>query len=243
MPMSRLVRIPRKMFPPPTARATWTPSPPTSRIAAYRDSFSRIRRYDGFATEPPRGGGSDRSPLPELLGHLGGQVVRPLLHPLADLEPGEGAHRDLGAGGLPGLREELRDLPVGILDERLLDEAEIAEILLELPLGDPVQDLVGLPRSLGLLAVDRLLALDHLRGHVVPSDVCRVGRGHLHREVLRQRGHRGVRRIRARYLDDDPDLPAGVDIGDDHAGRSRRRFEAREPAEGDLLPDLRDFLR
>src|SRR3990172_5209691 len=205
MPMSRLVRIPRKMFPPPTTRATWTPSPTTSRISAdipartsssipysrfpiraSPDSFSRIRRYDGFATEPPRGGGSDRSPLPELLGHLGGQVVRPLLHPLADLEPGEGAHRDLGAGGLPGLREELRDLPVGILDERLLDEAEIAEILLELPLDDPVQDLVGLPRSLGLLAVDRLLALDHLRGHVVPSDVCRVWRGPPHPQENRK---------------------------------------------------------
>src|SRR3989304_8619344 len=124
MPMSRLVRIPRKMFPPPTTRATWTPSPTTSRIPADRpariassipsacfpiraspDSFSRIRRYDGFATQPPQGGGSDRSPLPELLRHLGGQVVRPLLHPLAHLDPGKSAHCDRGARDFPRVRE------------------------------------------------------------------------------------------------------------------------------------------
>src|SRR5512141_824851 len=176
MPKSRLAPIPRKMFPPPTTRATWTPRPTTSRISADSpariassipyacfpiraspDSFSRIRRYDGFSTQPPRCGGSDRSPLSELLRHLGGQVVRPLLHPLADLEPGEGAHRDRRAGGLPRVREELRDLPVGVLDERLLDEAEVAEELLQLPVGDLVQNLVGLPGGLGLLPVDRLL--------------------------------------------------------------------------------------
>src|SRR5512141_1284066 len=259
MPKSRLVPIPRKMFPPPTTRATWTPSPTTSRISADRpariassipyacfpiraspDSFSRLRRYDGFATQPPQGGGSDRSPLPELLRHLGGQVVRPLFHPLAYLEPGEGANRDRGARGLPRVREELRDLPVRVLDERLLDEAEIAEILLELPVGDLVQDLVGFPRSLGLLAVDRLLALDHRRGHVGPADVRRVGGRHLHRDILGQSGNRGVRSIRTRYRHEDSDLPPRVDVRNDHAGRPRRRFEAREPAEGDLLADLRD---
>src|SRR5512143_3596058 len=220
MPKSRLVPIPRKMFPPPTTRATWTPSPTTSRISVDRpariaasipyacfpiraspDSFSRIRRYDGFATQPPQGGGSDRSPLPELLSYLGGQVVRPLLHSLAHLEPGEGANRDRGAGGLSRIREELRDFPVRVLDVRLLD---------------------------------------HLRGHVGPADVRRVGGRHLHREILGQGGHRGVRSIRTRYRYEDPDLPSRVDVRNDHAGRPRRRFEAREPAEGDFLADLRD---
>src|SRR5512135_2566837 len=259
MPKPRLVPIPRKMFPPPTTRATWTPSPTTSRISADRpariassipyscfpiraspDSFSRIRRYDGFATLPPLGGGSDRSPVPELFRHLGGQVVRPLFHRLADLEAGEGANRDRGAGGLPRVREELRDLPVRVLDECLLDEAEIAEILLQLPFGDLVQDPVGFPRGLGLLAVDRLLMLDHRRGHVGPADVRRIGGRHLHREILRQGGHRGVRSIRTRYRHEDRDLPSRVDVRNDHAGRPRRRFEAREPAEGDFLADLRD---
>src|SRR5512134_648655 len=171
MSKSRLAPIPRKRFPPPTTRATWTPRPTTSRISADSpariassipyacfpiraspDSFSRIRRYDGFATKPPQGDRSDRSLLPELLRHLGGQIVRPLLHPLAHLEPGEGAHRDRRAGGFAGLREKMCDLPVRVLDERLLDEAEIAEILDELPLGDLVQDLLGFPRRLGLFA-------------------------------------------------------------------------------------------
>src|SRR5512140_2268558 len=257
MPKFRLVPIPRKMFPPPTTRATWTPSPTTSRISVERpvriassipyarfpiraspDSFSRIRRYDGFSTQPPQGGGSVRSPLPELLRHLGGQVVRPLLHPLADLEPCEGTHRDRCACGLPRVREKLRDFPVRVLDERLLDETEIAEILLQLPGGDLVQDLVGFPRSPGLLAIDRLLALDDRRRDIVPGDVRRVGGRHLHRQVLGQRCHRGVRSIRARYRHEDADLPPGVDVRDDHAGTPRRRLEALEPAEGDFLADL-----
>ena len=174
MSKSLLVPIPRKMFPPPTTRATWTPSPTTSRISADSparippsipyacfpiraspDSFSRIRRYDGFSTQPPRCGGTDRSPLPELLRHLGGQVVRPLLHPFADLEPGEGAYRDRGAGGLPRVRDELRNLPVGVLDEPGSTMAEIAKLLLRFP-SEILSDLFGFP-TLGL-ATNRLIA-------------------------------------------------------------------------------------
>src|SRR5512139_1469063 len=206
MPNSLLVCMPRKMFPPPTTRATCTPRAATSRISAERpartfssmpyscrpiraspDSLSRIRRYDGFATEPPGGAGKSRSPLPELFRHLGCQVVRPLLEPLADLEPDEAPHGDLRARGLPGLREQLPHLPVRVLDERLLHEAEVGEIFLQLPLGDLVQDLVGLPGRPRLVAVDGLLVLHHLRRHVLPADVGRVGRRHLHRQVLCQR--------------------------------------------------------
>src|SRR3990170_1720538 len=111
MPYSRLVWMPRKIFPPPTTSAIWTPRDPTSRTSSERaaripssipyaclpiraspDSFSKMRRYTGFPTEPP---GWGESRLSELLRDLPRQVVGPLRKTLAHLEPGEPPYADV----------------------------------------------------------------------------------------------------------------------------------------------------
>src|SRR4030067_836620 len=179
MPYSRLVWMPRKIFPPPTTSASWPPRDPTSRTSSERaaripssipyaclpiraspDSFSRMRRYTGFPTEPPVAGGPSRF--------------------------------------------------FGV--------------------STPVRR--GAP----------LLPLDHLSRHSLPGNEQRIRCGDLHRHVLGERPELHVVRPRAQELHEHPDLPPRVAIGDDHPPAPRPEGSAREPAERDLLADLRHFF-
>jgi len=166
MPKSRLVPIPRKMFlrrprGPPGRRDRRLPG---SRSTGRRESRRRSRTPASPSGLPPTAsaGSGGTTVSPRNLRRAGGRIDHPCPSCFATSAARSSDRFSIPSptwtgrrrsprsrrGGLPRVREELRDLPVRVLDERLLDEAEIAEILLELPVGDLVQDLVGFPEAL-----------------------------------------------------------------------------------------------
>ncbi len=79
---------------------------------------------------------------------------------LADLHPRETSNLDLLPHGSGHLGDELFDGLVGILHEGLREERAFLEELLDTALDDLRRDLLGLALFLGLLEVNRPLALD-----------------------------------------------------------------------------------
>src|SRR5690606_28921138 len=93
---------------------------------------------------------------------------------LAALEASEPAHGDVFAQGRDLLLNQIPDLPIRVFDERLLQQADFLEVLLQPPGHDLVRDVLGLALVEGGLPQDALLLLDHALRHVVPGDVERT---------------------------------------------------------------------
>src|SRR5919106_715650 len=99
---------------------------------------------------------------------------------LSDLEAGEAADEDILAESLDGLVDDIRHLPVGVLDVGLIEEADLLIPLLELPGGDFLDDLRRLARFLRLLTVNPHLPFDHLGIEPLAVDRQRRRRRDLH---------------------------------------------------------------
>src|ERR1700733_5486395 len=105
---------------------------------------------------------------------------------VAYLEAGEAAHGDVLAELADLLRDELRNAHGLLLDEGLIEQADLFVELAHLAFDDLLDHGRGLAGGGGLRAIDLLLALHVLGGDVLPADVARVGGGDVHRDVLEQ---------------------------------------------------------
>src|SRR4030095_406249 len=171
---------PRNRLPPPMTTPTCTPSVWISAMSfatcvvtagsmpyccspmrASPESFSRTRPY--------------RAVMSRRLYLLGG---------FSDLHPGEPADGNVLAEDADRILHELRDCDIGIAHGGLLEEAELLVVAVQLSLHDLVDHLRGLP--LHLVAVDLLLALDDVGGHVLAAHVGRARGRDVHRDLLRQ---------------------------------------------------------
>src|SRR5947209_3668276 len=103
-------------------------------MRASPESLSRMRRNAGLWTATGSGslrGEDTGSALLALLGrldlrgHLGGEVVRLLLQPLAQGVAGEAADGDLLTGLGGELQHEGADVLLRVLDELLVEEADV----------------------------------------------------------------------------------------------------------------------
>src|SRR5438046_2127681 len=207
---------------------------PCAPARASPESFSRMRLYRGrpgspCATLTPSSGaaGPIRSPpaagtsVPDGTDAPAARLPRgprprgaePSGRLLSDLESREAPHGDLLAGLGAHLRDQVLDpgLPGRIPDVRLLEEAGLLVELAELALDDLLEHRGRLLLVGHLSAIDLLLALDHVRGHVLPRHVARgrVMPRHLHGERL----HQLLERLRSRHeirlavdLDEHPEL-------------------------------------
>jgi hypothetical protein len=162
----------------------------------------------------------NESRQPGLLGDLGGEVVLLLLEALAQLEAHEAADLDV----LAELRDqrllELIDRLVGVLHERLVEEADVLQPLGELALDHLLRDRLGLARLDGLGDQDGALARDHVLGDLFAADELRAHRGDLHRDVPGERDEVVVASDEvglAVDLDQHADAAAAVDVRHDRA--------------------------
>src|SRR5688572_14534113 len=134
---------------------------------------------------------------------------------LSDLEAGEAADEDVLAESLDGLVDDIRHLPVGVLDVSLIEEANLLIPLLELPGGDLLDDLRRLARFLRLLTVNPHLPFDHLGIEALSVDRQRSRRRDLHRQragELPESVRLGDEIGLAVHLDQHADLAAQVDV-------------------------------
>src|SRR5699024_6904139 len=109
----------------------------------------------------------------DLLGDLGGQVVDLLLEAIAHLIAGEAD--DVEALGL--LLDHLADADVRILDERLLEEADLLVELDDAALHHLLDDVFGLALVAGLGDEDLLLVFEVGRIDLLAAHVLRSNRG------------------------------------------------------------------
>ena len=219
MPWALAAR-PRKMLPPPMTTAVWTPSDWMSAM-----SFGDSRRHGGidavgliahqrFTRElqqdacvvplSPRNHEDRLYPL--ISGLFGG---------LTKFEPDKARDRDVLAGLGGRGRDHLLDGDVGIADRRLIEQAHLRVVALELALDDLVDHVGGLARTGELGAIDLALLLEHLGGNVLALDVDRARGRDVHGDFLRQRLE--VRRPRdevgfAVHFDQHRDLAAKVHV-------------------------------
>src|SRR2546426_6000876 len=236
--MCELPASPRKMLPPPITRASSQPSAWTSFSSAPNAASTSgsipypagpasasplilrsTRRYVGAAAVATAGGsGSGLASSGGLL------VVRTPLERFPELEAGEAAHRDVDAEPHDRLFDDLLDGPIALLDERLLEEADVLVEALDLPFDDALDDLLGLAGLPGLREVDLALGLELLRRHVLTAHVARSCSRHLHRQVLHELlelGGLGHEVRLAVDLDQDADFAPRMDVGADRAVRGR----------------------
>src|SRR5215470_13128399 len=176
-----LAAMPLKMLPPPITMATWTPRSMTSRISA------PTRSSTGGSIPYPW---SPASASPESFRTMRRYRGRPAASAAAtdsasDPEAGKSLDDDPLARLGVGQVDEVLDLRLAarVFNKRLLEQALLGEILLELALDDLVEHLGGLLLVRHLAAVDLALLLEHGRRHLFACHVCGVRRGHLHREV------------------------------------------------------------
>ena len=134
-----LAATPRKMLPPPMTIG--------DLHAERRRPRAPRRRPASSTADRSRSPGSRPALLPKASGRCGGTPGAPSRHPpprlarLADLEPGEALDDDPLARSCRvhlSTRSFTLVLPVRVLDERLLEQALLAEELLELALDDLV---------------------------------------------------------------------------------------------------------
>src|SRR5438270_11452974 len=150
-----------------------------SPSSASPESLRRMRWYTGVLL--PAMVWSPRRPWREvMLLRLGARAGL-----LAHLEAGEAAHDDVLLDESDLLLDDLAHRLLLVADVRLLEQADLGEVLLELALRDLVLDVLGLAR--GRRLVDLALLLEHLGRHVLPADVERIGGRDVHGDLLDQR--------------------------------------------------------
>ena len=134
----------------------------------------------------------------------------------ADLEAGEAAHGDVLAQLADLLRDQFLDRDGLILDEGLLQQANLLVELRHLAVDDLLDHRCRLAGGGSLRAIDLLLALQILRRHVFGLHIARIARRDVHRDVLEQLLEvLGARHEVALAVDFDQhaDLAAGMDVG------------------------------
>ncbi len=121
------------------------------------------------------------------------------------------------------------------LDERLFHQADFFVVFGQPAFDDLVENLLGLALGQRPGARDVLLFFDRGGGHILAPHEFRIGRGHLHGQVL----HQFLKVIGARHeigfaidFDQHADLRAGMNVVADHAllGRARRLLRRRGDA-------------
>src|SRR5689334_11368651 len=139
---------------------------------------------------------------------------------IAYLEAGEAADGDVLAEFADLLRDELRDGDGLLLDEGLVQQADLLVELAHLAFDDLLDDWRGLAGCRGLGAIDFLFALHVLGGDILFADVAGIGRSDVHRDVLEQLLKilgAGDKVGFAIQFDEHADLAAGVNVGADRA--------------------------
>src|SRR5512133_703962 len=218
--------------------------PPTGRPTPGRAAYftARAGRPDGQPrNSTPRPGGPGRGAEPRVMYERGerlllgggrglrdllGEVLLLLLEPLAEHVAREAADLDVLADLRDRLGDDVLDLLLVVLHERLLEEAELAVELLDLAGRDLLEDRLGLLLLARLGLRDLALLRDDVRGDLLAADPARRGRRDLHGEVLHERlealGARDEIGL-AVHLDEHADLAAHVDVARDRAlGRGAR---------------------
>src|SRR3954469_11381082 len=179
----------------------------SSPMSASPDSLSRMRLWAGWAgmgtglleamgpefngllvetaaREPSPGRPSCAGRSSGLLGgghlgcHFGGEVVGLLLDALAHDVQRESLH--LRVGGLQHLFDRL----LVVLHERLVQQRDFLQVLLDRTLDHPGGDVGRLAGFGGLGGGDIALLLDQVGGHVGGRQRHRLHRGHMHGDVL-----------------------------------------------------------
>src|SRR6186997_872036 len=126
-----------------------------------------------------------------------------LAQPLAQLEADEAQlERSLAAA----LDEHLADRLVGVLDVGLLDENGFLVELLNLSVGDPLDDLGRLAGGGRLGPRDLALGLEDRRAHLGPRREPGIRSGDVHRQILPER------LVAAGDADDHADAAVSVDV-------------------------------
>src|SRR5574340_1048633 len=148
-------------------------------MRASPDSFSRTRLYRYADMVLPRAASRTRASRPKaMINQRGGAPHRPvtvqgrlaarcrlgLRVRLAQYHAHEAQDLEVATGFLGGLLRLLLDRDVRVLNERLLEKAELLVELVEAPLGDLLLDGFGFAALRSLGAVD---------DHFVLDDVCR----------------------------------------------------------------------
>src|SRR5580704_17253191 len=222
---------PRKKFPPPTTRPICTPLRATSAT-----SDARAATRDASTPKDP----SPASTSPLILRRMRPYFATVWLFRgcsfsrsrVADLESHKARDRNILAQ-LRNLRlDHLSDGRRIFLDEWLLVQADLFKVFVHAPFDDLVRHL------LGLALVDRAGALDlallgkRRLGHIFAADKLRIGRRHLHCQILHQllkiagaRDEIGL----AVHLDQHAQLRPRMNVTSDHAlpGRTRSLLARR----------------
>src|SRR6478736_4099079 len=160
----------------------------------------------------------------------------------AELVAREAADLDVLAQLADLLREDLFDHLLGVLDERLVEEAHLRVVFLELAFDDLLDRGGGLAFHLG--GGDVALLGDLGLGDLLAADIGRAGGGDLEADVLAERlevvGLGDEVRL-AVDLDEHADLAADVDVGMHQAFLRRARGELVDLV-AELLAEDRDRL-
>src|SRR6476659_6802724 len=246
---------PRKKLPPPTTIATWTPVRTTSAICRAMvattsgstpslpppntspDSLRTTRRYGCPSSWTPEAATSPVSALDPCTITASSSLdvwtsPRQSASPgsaAADLEPGEALH------GHAGRVQDGLDVLLAVQHRRLLEQGDVLEEAVDPPLHDLGQRLLRLALLAGGGLGDPTLVLDHVGRDLVPGDVLRAHRRHLHGS--------GPGRLEVLALELDKHAHLGGQVGGPavHVGRHLTAVGAEHDHRGelDLLPDDR----
>jgi hypothetical protein len=166
--------------------------------------------------------------LAELCGDFIGKALITLLQTLSHLVANEAAHLDVLADFSDKLLDELLACLVIVANIGLLHQASFLEELLESPVNNSLDDVLGLTGLDRLYPRDFALALDHFFRHFVTRDVLRVHRGDLHSELINEFFEFLILRCEVRLdvdLNQNTDATALVNVGiDDSLGGDTAGF-------------------
>ena len=170
------------------------------------------------------------------LGDFLSEVILTLLNAFALLKAGVAHELDGGADLLCDSGDVILDGDFVILDERLLEQADLLEVFSDATHDNLLDDGVGLLGVLriflGLSQADLLLLGDELLGDVALVHVGRVQSRDLHGDVLAELDDSSVGGLGDLEVDEHGDTAAHVDIGDVQAV-----VIARKAADLDVLAD------
>src|SRR5262249_32669922 len=110
-----------------------------------------------------------------------------LIRHLSELKARKTAHDDVLAELRDGVRDQLAHRPLRVLDERLFQQAGVAEKLLHLAIDDLLDHGRWFSRSLDLGPIDAAFRVKDVCGDLLAAHAARVCGSNLHGEVLDER--------------------------------------------------------